>query len=1004
MKIHDRVIVKATGERGVVDDIREDYVTVLIGNGPVIVHISGIEIADKTPLQQLADGELADGRSYGLRLQAAYLQHAYQYDPKSGLSNARIEPKLYQVFVAHRVANCLFPRMILADEVGLGKTIEAGLIIKELRARRIIDRVLIICPASLQAQWEYELRSKFNEPFTIFDSNTIKFLRKDGSNPWLKRNNVIVSKDFAIRDVNTTQIVEAEWDMVVFDEAHHVRRKMVGKKSIKIEETKLYKLANLLRDQIFGLLLLTATPMQLHPFELYSLIELIDPSLYKNFEEFERYRKDIPHLNNLMKDLLEWDTVIRSDKKRKIEILNLGMSWLEKADFVTGKDLDDPVLRQRIITNLVNRHPVAQTLIRNRKATVGGFMERKSRRIPVELTTEEYSIYQDVTHYIRFGYDRASKEKKREVGFRMATYQRLLTSSSYALRESFENRIQKLQSIDDSVTKRTTVSKEKLEQLRESEDISLEFNNLEQTSLNKQERDFEILELKKFIKRLSQISDSKADCLVNDIVMNILERQPKEKILIFTGFVNTQKFLQKILQGMDYTVAIFNGGMNLKEKENAVQYFRDKAQIMITTEAGGEGRNFQFAHIMVNYDLPWNPMKVEQRIGRLDRIGQTKSVQIYNLYNEGTLEERILDVLEFRIQLFTESVGSLDPILGKIEREIERIVVEHMSNLDQYMDDFERNIEQEVKEARLREELLADFILDDRSFRKDEANELLEQDTLADYSDLKQFVSDALGFYGGRIEERSNGIIPLSLSPKLAKRIKANNDVTQGLFDPQKAIEREDLDFFTFDHKLINSLMTYVGKKGGITGVRKISNQHRRVAVEIIYATVSQGGTRPAGQIIRHVIDKDLQVVSEVLVKMPPLGESSTAKIPRWLPTAIKVSKEMAIEDLKKFRQSILDNDYPERRKWVEKFHRIYAHKQEQLRARIEKEKVWIEAVEISGSKEQRKILSARRGLLRRLESDILDLDKELGSKIRELEVSADVSQTVIAAGLVVGG
>ena len=1002
-KIHDRVRIKSTGELGVIIGIRGSIATVLAGTGSVNVHVSGIELANATPVDLLLDGQLSDGRSYGLRLQAMYLQHAYQYDPKSGLSNARIEPKLYQVFVAHRVANSLFPRMILADEVGLGKTIEAGLVVKELRARKIIDRVLIICPASLQAQWEYELRSKFNEPFTIFDSNTLKFLRKDGNNPWLKRNNAIVSKDLAIKDANTIQIVEAGWDMVVFDEAHHVRRKMVGKKSIKIEETKLYKLANLLRDQIFGLLLLTATPMQLHPFELYSLIELIDPSLYKNFKDFERYRKDIPHLNNLMKDLLEWETVPKSGRKKKIEELNLGMSWLEKADFVTAKNLDDSVLRQIVITNLVSRHPVAQTLIRNRKARVGGFMDRIASRIPVKLTEEEYSIYQGVTDYIRFGYDRATTDKKRQVGFRMATYQRLLTSSSYALRESFENRIRKLESFDALVVKRSAVSEEKLEQLRDSEDVSLSSDELEQIALDKAERELEIKTLKRFIKRLEQIRDSKAECLVNDIVVNILDEKPEEKILIFTGFLNTQKFLEKILQAMGYTVAIFNGGMDLQEKERSVNYFRGKAQIMITTEAGGEGRNFQFAHIMVNYDLPWNPMKVEQRIGRLDRIGQTQPVRIYNLYNERTLEERILDVLEFRIQLFTESVGSLDPILGKIEREIERIVVEHMGDLDQYMDNFERDIEKEVKEARLKEKILSDLILDDRSFRKDETNKLLERSTLADHNNLKKFMSDTLDLYGGRLTKHRNGGISLALSQKLAKRVKADSPVTIGVFDPKKALEREDLDFFAFDHKVMKLLMTYVQNEGGVTGARRFPGLNRRVALEIIYASVSQGGTRPAGQMIRHVVDSNLQVVSEILVKIPPLGKPITAQIPKWVPSAVSVSKQVAIDELEKFRQDVIANDHPERQKKIEKISRIYSQKKEQLEARINRDRAWIEDVEIAGSENQKKMLKARKKSLQLLEQELQDLGRELELKVKELNSSADVRQTIIAAGLVVG-
>src|SRR5690606_2737427 len=175
------------------------------------------------------------------------------------------------------------------------------------------------------------------------------------------------------------------------------------------------------------------------------------------------------------------------------------------------------------------------------------------------------------------------------------------------------------------------------------------------------------------------------------------------------------------------------------------------------TEAGGEGRNFQFAHIMINYDLPWNPMVVEQRIGRLDRIGQTREVIIYNLACEGTIEERVLDVLENRINLFEESVGSLDPIHGEVERDIERLAMEHADSLDQEIETYGRDLEQRVKEARLKEEVLADFILDRASLRRDEAQELLGEKPLATWVELHDFVSDSLDYFGGRLSPHAEG-------------------------------------------------------------------------------------------------------------------------------------------------------------------------------------------------------------------------------------------------------
>ncbi len=200
MKLYDRVQRLSTSELGIIVALRAgDLAEVLFQSGEALVHVDDLALMPGTPDEQLAAGLLGDGFAYGLRLQALYLRHAYRYDPLSGLSNARIEPKLHQVFVAHRVTNKLRPRMILADEVGLGKTIEAGLILKELRARQSVERVLIVCPASLQYQWQFELKSKFNEDFEIVDGAAATFLGRGGQNPWTRRSRVITSIAFASR-------------------------------------------------------------------------------------------------------------------------------------------------------------------------------------------------------------------------------------------------------------------------------------------------------------------------------------------------------------------------------------------------------------------------------------------------------------------------------------------------------------------------------------------------------------------------------------------------------------------------------------------------------------------------------------------------------------------------------------------------------------------------------------------------------------------------------------
>ena len=778
--VNEQVRRISTGELGVVVDIDGEFCDVVFAtSGRASLHISDIEPAPSDAMSKLRRGELSAHPEYGLRVQARYLEHAYRYDELSGLSNARVEPKLHQVFVAHRVGKKPRPRMILADEVGLGKTIEAGLILKEQIARGLADRILIISPASLQYQWLYEMASKFNEEFTIIDGPTARMLERDGSNPWTKFDRVITSVHLARREDRALQLIEAPWDIVVFDEAHHVRRRYEGPD--RVRATQAYRLADDLKELVDGLLLLTATPMQLHPFELYSLIELVEPGLYPSFEAYDLQRKALPRLNLLMRDLQGWGALSDDEKAQAGRQHGRVLKELEVED---PSELDDVELRERVMDALTERHPLSQTLVRNRKQTVGGFTKRRPVRVPVALKPEEEAAYEAVTAYISEGYNRARREQNNAVGFLMVLYQKMLTSSSNALRASFKKRLAKLKGELDvaEAFARGDLSVEELEELFGEEELDEAIDKLEEIAVNRDDAGWEIEVLEQLIDMLGRIRDSKAETLLFEVVEPWLTENSDEKILVFTGFKQTQAFLAAALTSAGYEVVIFNGDLNLEEKERVVKRFRSTAQVMITTEAGGEGRNFQFSHIMVNYDLPWNPMVVEQRIGRLDRIGQKHDVQIYNLACEGTVEERVLRVLHDRIGLFEESVGSLDPILGDVEKDLQRLIMEHAETLDRDFEDYGQDLEDRVKEAREKERVLADFILDRASLRQDEAQELLGVEPLAKWSDLRDFISSALEYYGGRLSPHIEGGYSLSLSQKLSHRLRIRNAVTHGEF------------------------------------------------------------------------------------------------------------------------------------------------------------------------------------------------------------------------------
>jgi SNF2 family DNA or RNA helicase len=1001
----ERVRRITTGDDGVVLDVGDGtLVQVAFASGTVWIHPDELERLPEGPAERLAAGELGRAEPYGLRLQALYLKHAYRYDPLTGLSSARIEPQLHQVFVAHRVTQKLQPRMILADEVGLGKTIEAGLIIKELRARELISRVLIVVPASLQLQWQSELRSKFNEDFEVLDGAAAQYLGRGGANPWTARPNVICSLPFASSPRRAEQIIEAEWDLVIFDEAHRVRRSRQSASKTRV--TLAYRLADELKELVNGLLLLTATPMQVDPFELYSLIELVEPGLFPGYDSYDSRRGFLPRLNALMKALKGWQALSREDQRAAVDAHEklLGELGIRHRDALTV--LQDDQERERLMDALVAKHPLAAALIRNRKAEVGGFTPRQAATVPVELDPDELRLYEDVTAYLREGYNRARADKNLALGFVMVTYQKMLASSSHGVRQSFRRRIAKLrdQAAAAATPKAKPPSESRLEELRDAEEATAALTELESSPVDIESLRLEIKQLEELVDRLGKVRDSKAAELLAALDA-IFDERPDEKLVIFTQFIETQQFLAAALEQNGYTVAVFNGQMSLDEKEEAVRRFRGRDQILISTEAGGEGRNFQFCHLMVNYDLPWNPMRVEQRIGRLDRIGQKHPVRIYNLYCQDTVEERVLDVLQHRIGLFEESVGSLDPILGEVERDIERLVLSRVTDLDKEFQRFEAGLEQRVREAREKERTLADFVLDRASLRRDTALELLAQSPLARWSDLDRFAAACLPYFGGTIKDHSDGAKVVSLSPRLMAQLKQRHSTVRGTFDPELARDEEELPFFAFGHWLVDRIVDLpITVEPAVTAARRSPDVPVGEWVEIYYEIQGEG-VKPAGWFIRHLVGPDLKVRSDQITTTPACGEPLPGhQMPPWAAAAVAASRRQFEADYETARATVKADNDATKEAAMARAERIFTYRRIRLQNLIEDQANWIREKEASGSDRDRRVLPARRGQLAKNRERLSSLALEHEIEVEEIQSrQPGASATVLASGVVIG-
>lgn len=516
-----------------------------------------------------------------------------------------IIPLPHQLHVLNRAMETNNIRYILADEVGLGKTIEAGMIIRELKSRGLVSRILVVCPTGLVTQWASEMHEKFHEKFQVIlpsDYDTIRRLTDnddvygqfdqvispmDSIKPIEKHAGWSEEKIERYNEERIYSIINSGWDLIIIDEAHRV----AGSSG----EVARYKLGNLLAQASPYLLLLSATPHNGKTEPFLRLIRLLDADAFPNAKSIVR-EQVAPFL-------------IRTEKREAI-------------------DNNGNLLFKNRITHLV---------------TISWDERNNLQR----------ELYEMVSSYVAKTYNKALRNRKKNMCliFLLIIMQRMVTSSTAAIRQSLERRLNVL------LEQRTCVGN-----LREGDLDELNIEDgvedaLEAISLD---MELEIEELKQIISLAKQAQfqnqDAKVEPLLNEIDA-ILSEDRTQKVIIFTEFVATQTYLQELLVNRGYTVTILNGGMSIDERNAAMQEFKTSTSIFISTDAGGEGLNLQFANIIINYDLPWNPMKIEQRCGRVDRIGQQRDVHIYNFIVGETVENRVREVLEEKLSVILKEMG-----------------------------------------------------------------------------------------------------------------------------------------------------------------------------------------------------------------------------------------------------------------------------------------------------------------------------------------------------------
>ena len=776
-------------------------------------------------VERFQESHIGPLKKYRLQEATRWYRGLHLYDELVSLGQVGVDIKPHQVSVVHKVISNYPHRFLLCDEVGLGKTIEAGMTLKELRARGGARRVLIIVPPNLVRQWQFEMKSKFNESFSVLNTNTVRYMEGQGqtANPFTYFDNVICSAAWLSNPQWGRQCSVVDWDLVIVDEAHHARSHRNGN---RVTTTQLYELVrDLAAPQHFarrGMLFLTATPMQLNTHEIYSLVELLDPALFPSEKHFEDHRRKVPGLSYLVERLIENGFPLPNEAAETT--IEQVAQWLELDESEAQRRLSGGRESIEALANeLSDCHLLSTVMIRNRKAVVGGFIPRSVYRWAVDLTEEERIALAAVEDYVQYGFQMAEGTNDSAVGFVMVTFQKLMASSIAAIRHSLTRRRERV--------KERFVSQQSASEMEDRLDYDDNAGDVvEAAGTIKSLANEELRRLDDTLASLNLVKTDSKSLVLLEKLAELFGDSPDEKVIVFTQFRETQRFLEELLTARGWSVNLFHGQMKPEDKDNAVDRFKSEkgSQILISTEAGGEGRNFQFCHYLVNYDLPWNPMRVEQRIGRVDRIGQEEAISIFNLWVKDTIEERVLEVLENRIQVFQETVGGLDAILGETENDIQKIMRQAVEQRGQALEEYGQQLELRVRDARQAAARLGDFIMDTKSYRKELAERIAGQPSPVNNEDFEKFIGQLLADVHTYIRQK-DGVYELTFHSSFVdapnhRTLFLAGDTKKAVFRPDRRPDSEAVEFMVFGHPVVDAVVEQVLAEGyeGITGTRRI--------------------------------------------------------------------------------------------------------------------------------------------------------------------------------------
>lgn len=648
-----------------IEDLGE-YIRIVGATTNSRVHIDQVLL--KSEISELKKGEIqpqfsSKPRDFFLALETHRYRYASLYDPLLAMNTSKIDPLPHQIEAVYGyILKLPRIRFLIADDPGAGKTIMAGLIIKELKLRHLANRILIVCPGHLKDQWRREMKDRFEEVFSVIDRNFLGAFY--GQNVWKREQQVITSIDFVKQDDILASLASVQFDLIIVDEAHKMSAYRYGE---KLDKTIRYRLGERLAEISTHLLFLTATPHRGDPENFRLFLDLLEPGFFATTEMVAEsiHKQENPLFIRRMKEDLK--------------------------DF-EGRPLFLP------------RH-----------------VDTKSFNLGVE-SEDEKDLYNKLSHYVTEQYNKAlAKDKKRNVAFALVILQRRLASSTYALLRSLERRKNRLEELVRGVDQKNKneIGYDFLDDEDLSEEERWQQEEVWETlsvAENRQELEEELrtlaslIEKAKFIANAEPPKEAKLRHL-KTALEDLNQKYPNSKILIFTESRDTLDYLEKNLNRWHYQVCTIHGGMGLEERIKAEAVFKNEAQILVATEAAGEGINLQFCNLMINYDIPWNPNRLEQRMGRIHRYGQTKEVFIFNLVASDTREGQVLTAIFRKLDEIKAALGSdkVFDVLGDViqGKDLSQLMIEAASGartMEEILKEIDIKVDPEYV-AKVREDL-----------------------------------------------------------------------------------------------------------------------------------------------------------------------------------------------------------------------------------------------------------------------------------------------------------